>query len=115
MKITMLLENKEYSITLNNTLAAKDFYNLLPLTLSLKDFNNKEKIGFLDKKLNTTNPINSGKGFPGDITYYIPWGNIAIFYEEFNLGSDLIKLGKIDEGASMLINQIDNFEVKFIK
>ncbi|ELZ92649.1 cyclophilin-like fold protein [Haloferax sulfurifontis] len=32
----------------------------------------------------------------GDITYYAPWGNLAIFYREFGYASGLVKLGHIE-------------------
>ena len=38
----------------------------------------------------------------GDIAYYSPWGNLAIFYRDFRYSSGLIKLGKIDTGIEEL-------------
>jgi hypothetical protein len=34
----------------------------------------------------------------GDIAYYAPWGNLAIFHKDFGYSSALVKLGTIDSG-----------------
>jgi hypothetical protein len=31
----------------------------------------------------------------GDITYYAPWGNLAIFYRDFGYSPGLVRLGHI--------------------
>ena len=38
----------------------------------------------------------------GDITYYAPWGNLAIFYRDFGYASGLVILGKTDSGIEVL-------------
>lgn len=38
----------------------------------------------------------------GDLTYYAPWGNLAIFYRDFGYSTGLIKLGRIESGLSHL-------------
>lgn len=99
MKIKITLNDaKVVTAKMEDNEAAKEFVALLPLTLNLKDYNSTEKISDLPKKL-------SKKGVPaaivpsaGDIAYYAPWGNLAIFYREFGNSPGLIKLGAIDSG-----------------
>jgi hypothetical protein len=38
----------------------------------------------------------------GDIAYYAPCGNLAIFYKDFGYSSELIGLGRIDSGVETL-------------
>ena len=38
----------------------------------------------------------------GDITYYAPWGNLALFYRDFGYSSGLIRLGRFDAGVDAL-------------
>ncbi len=38
----------------------------------------------------------------GDIAYYAPWGNLAIFYKDFGYSGGLVSLGKLDEGTDVL-------------
>ena len=54
------------------------------------------------KKLSTEGaPSGSGPSV-GDIAYYAPWGNLAIFYREFGYSSGLVILGKIDNGIEAI-------------
>lgn len=51
------------------------------------------------------NPHDAPAGYNpsvGDITYYAPWGNIAIFYKDFGYASGLIKLGRFDSGIGLI-------------
>ena len=75
---------------------AKDFVSLLPLTLTLTDYAGTEKVSYLPKKLSTQNAPAGYKPFVGDITYYAPWGNLALFYKDFGYSNGLIALGKSD-------------------
>jgi hypothetical protein len=38
----------------------------------------------------------------GDIAYYAPWGNLAIFHKDFGYSDGLIILGKIDGDVDAL-------------
>lgn len=38
----------------------------------------------------------------GDIAYYAPWGNLAIFHREFGYSSGLVRLGRLDSGVEAL-------------
>lgn len=44
MKIRVELEGRSLSATLEDTEAARDFLSLLPLTLTLTDYNSTEKV-----------------------------------------------------------------------
>jgi hypothetical protein len=33
----------------------------------------------------------------GDITYYAPWGNLALLYRDFGYANGLIKSGNMDD------------------
>lgn len=102
MKISIQLEGRSVTATLDDSEAARDFLSLLPLTLKLSDYNSTEKVADLPRKLST-------KGAPagvdpdiGDIAYYAPWGNLAIFYRDFGYSSGLVKLGRLDSGVEAL-------------
>ncbi len=96
MKITISIDGNVFNATLNNSEAAKDFVSLFPLTLSLKDYAGTEKISDLSKRLSTSGSPSGCNASIGDITYYSPWGNLAIFYKSFGYASGLIKLGEIE-------------------
>src|SRR4030095_2184225 len=83
MKIRMDVDGTHVTGTLEDTAASRDFISLLPLTLTLEDYNGTEKISALPKKLSTKGAPDGVDPSVGDIAYYAPWGNLAIFYEDF--------------------------------
>ncbi len=88
--------------TLNDGKTALDFMSLLPLTLTLQDYNGTEKISDLPKRLSTEGAPAGSDPSVGDIAYYAPWGNLAIFYRDFGYSTGLVLLGKIDGGMELL-------------
>ena len=90
---------------MENSAAAKDFLSLLPLTLALDDYHNIEKVADLPKRLNTQDSPGGIDPDVGDITYYAPWGNLAIFYRDFGYAKGLVRLGKIETGLKHLQKQ----------
>lgn len=81
---------------------ALGFVALLPLTLTLSDYGTTEKVSDLPRKLATDGAPVGFKPSVGDIAYYAPWGNLAIFRESFRYSSGLIRLGSIDTGGEAL-------------
>src|SRR3954468_15812827 len=102
MKIKLTVGGDVYTAILNDSKAASDFIALLPLRLTLEDYAGTEKISNLPKRLSTTGSPDGTKASIGDITYYAPWGNLAIFYSDFGFANGLIKLGKIESGIEKL-------------
>lgn len=117
MEVIMKVDGKQYNIVLNNSNAAKDFYNLLPLTMKLSDYGGAEKISDLKNKFNldTSDSPSAYKGKPGDITLYAPWGNLALFYNNGPHAPRLVKLGEIKEGGKWMAKYKNDFEVRFEK
>lgn len=113
-------ENKTIQITAGNTVltatmynsaAAADFLSLLPLTLNLTDYAGTEKVSELPKRLNTKDAPATYKPSVGELTYYAPWGNLAIFYKGFGYASGLVGLGKIN-GDIKPLNVSGTVEIK---
>jgi hypothetical protein len=91
--IHVIVGKETLSATLDDTSAGRDFTALLPLELSLSDYHATEKIADLPRKLDTTDAPASYTPKAGDITYYAPWGNLAIFYKPFRSSRGLVRLG----------------------
>ena len=102
MKIQLELGDTVLSATLEDSAAAKDFASLLPLTLTLNDYAATEKVADLPRKLSTHGAPAGIDPALGDITFYAPWGNLAIFYKDFGYSAGLVKLGQIDSGIAAL-------------
>lgn len=96
MKIRITFNNAEFTATMYDNPTARDFISLLPLTLELKDYAGTEKISQIPRKLSLKDAPSGSDPSIGDITYYSPWGNIAVFYRDFGYADGLIILGKID-------------------
>lgn len=96
MKVRITIGEKVVTATLTDGEAARDFVSLLPLTLVLEDHARTEKISNLPRKLTTTDAPAGSDPDVGDVAYYAPWGNLAIYYKDFGYSEGLVILGKID-------------------
>lgn len=85
---------------LNDSQAAKDLYNQLPLTIKVENFSNNEKIFYPPQKLSTSAPI--AYADKGTLCYYSVWGNVVMFYGHFGKGSSLYDLGKAVSGKEKI-------------
>ena len=101
-RIHVIVGHATLSATLDDTPAGRDFATLLPLELVLSDYHATEKVADLPRKLDTTDAPARYTPKAGDITYYAPWGNLAIFYRDFGYASGLVPLGRIDSGIEWL-------------
>jgi hypothetical protein len=102
MKIRLTIDGKAITATLIDNPTSRDFLSLLPMTLTLEDYAATEKISYLPRKLSTAGAPAGIDPSVGDLTYYAPWGNLAIFYKDFGYSSGLIQLGRIDSGIEAL-------------
>ncbi|WP_428077203.1 cyclophilin-like fold protein [Candidatus Avelusimicrobium alvi] len=102
VKIKITVPRRTVSATLNDSRAAREFLALLPLTLELTDFGQTEKIADLPQKLSTKGAPAGFTPQKGDLAYYAPWGNLAIFRRDFRYSENLIKLGRIETGLEAL-------------
>jgi hypothetical protein len=68
-RIRVIVGNETLWATLDDTPAGRDFAELLPLELSLSDYNATEKVADLPRELDTTNAPASYTPKAGDITY----------------------------------------------
>ena len=110
-KIKITIGEKVLTASLNDSKTSQDFISLLPLTLTLDDYAGTEKVSDLPKKLSVEDAPSGFDPSVGDITYYAPWGNLAIFYKDFGYTSGLIILGRLDKGAEAF-NVPDSLKVK---
>jgi hypothetical protein len=96
MKININVGSEVVTATLIDSKTTQDFISLLPLTLTLEDHANTEKVSDLPRRLSTEDAPAGSDPAVGDIAYYAPWGNLAMYYNDFGYSNGLIILGKID-------------------
>lgn len=104
MEIRLRVDNAVVTATLVDSETTRDFVSLLPLTLTLEDYAGTEKISDLPRRLSTEGAPAGSDPSVGDITYYAPWGNLAIFYRDFGYASGLVILGRIEGDVRILTN-----------
>ncbi|CAH2894495.1 MAG: hypothetical protein PCALPYG88_0656 [uncultured Paraburkholderia sp.] len=102
MQISMDIEGTTITATLENSEAARDFASLLPLSLTLEDYASTEKISDLPRRLSTAGAPSGITPRVGDVTYYAPWGNLAIFHKDFHYANGLVKVGTLDSGIGIM-------------
>jgi hypothetical protein len=102
MKVSIKIQDKVITATLVDNATSGDFVSLPAISLTLEDYAATEKISNMQRRLSTEGAPAGSDPSIGDIAYYSPWGNQAIFYRDFRYSSGLIKMGKIDSGIEAL-------------
>jgi hypothetical protein len=105
MRIRIEFKGQSMTATLYDNPSARDFASMLPLDLTIDDFSTNEKIAYLPRKLTEEGNAPFGNEAPGDLCYYIPWGNLAFFYDSYRSSRDLIRLGRIDGSFEPLLTR----------
>ena len=106
MKIKIEIGQSSMDGVLFDNPTARDFAARLPLQLQLEDYAGKEKISMLTGRLSIENAPSGSNAKAGDITYYAPWGNLAIFYKDHGLAAGLVSVGRL-ESVSLLVQQCE--------
>jgi hypothetical protein len=102
VNIRLTIDGMAIDATLLDNETARDFASLLPLTLTLEDYAATEKISYLPRQLSTAGAPAGVDPAPGDIAYYAPWGNLALFYADGGYADGLVKLGRFDAAFDAL-------------
>jgi hypothetical protein len=101
MKINVKANDKTTVFELNNSSAARDLYAQLPLSISVENYSNNEKIFYPPEKLNTADTPQADAR-PGTLAYYAPWGDVVMFYGSFGSAAELYELGHAISGSEYI-------------
>lgn len=102
MKIRIVVDGESASAVLEDSAAGRDFAALLPLSLNLTDYARIERIADLPRRLSLAGAPDGVAARAGDIAYYAPWGNLAIFIGDGTHARGLVRLGHIGSGLPLL-------------
>ena len=105
MRIRLAFADQDFTATLGDNPTARDFQTRLPLDLKIEDYGSHEKIAYLPKKLTQTGAGPIDTPLPGDICYFAPWGNLAMYHGGYSNYPGLIRLGKLDAGPTPLLTR----------
>jgi len=78
---------------LYDTVAAKKFYDQLPLRLDLTNFRDAQWMFYPPEKLSVTAREAYHDGKKGELSYYEPWGDAFMLYKDFYAGDEMHRLG----------------------
>ncbi|MFF0952427.1 cyclophilin-like fold protein [Rhizobium leguminosarum] len=102
VRIRIGFNNLTLTATLFDNPTVRDLASMLPLNLKIEDYGRNEKIVHLPRKLTEEGSGAFGNEQPGDLCYFKPWGNLALFYADYRWDG-LIRLGRFDNGFEPLL------------
>ena len=103
MRLRFIFADQDFTATLEDNPSARDLVAMLPLDLKITDYATNEKIAYLPRKLTEDGSGRFGNEAVGDLCYYAPWGNLAMFHGPYRWSHGLIRLGRLDQGAKPLL------------
>lgn len=103
MRLGFTFADQDFTATLEDNPSARDLFSMLPLDLTTTDYSTNEKIAYLPRKLAEEGSGSFENERPGDLCYYAPWGNLAMFYGPYRWSRGLIRLGRFDQGPAPLL------------
>lgn len=94
-KMKLTIGDKVFNVTLSDNPTANAFKALLPMTITMNELNNNEKV----YQLSTTLPTNSIPGGTIQAGDFMLYGNnaLVLFYESFTTSYTYTRLGKVDD------------------
>lgn len=113
MKLKISFGDTELTATLYDNPTSRDLISMLPITTELEDYASNEKIFYPKRKLTKDGAPSGYDPSKGDITYYAPWGDVAIFYKDFSYSSGLIGLGSIENNGIEKLRTVGSQPVTF--
>ena len=102
--IEIVSNDRRWTARIDATPVGRDFLAQLPLELTLKNYGGNEKIADLPRPLTRKDAPAAATPLAGDVAFYAPWGNLAIFYRNGHHSPGLIPPGRIDGGVGGLDN-----------
>ena len=110
--ITIQINGKEFTATLENKRSARAFAERLPLEVDATELNGNEKYFYLDDDL-PTDAVRINQIHAGDLMLYES-NCVVLFYRDFTTSYSYTRLGKLDNPAGLASTVGDgNVHIKF--
>lgn len=100
-RITVQFGENTVIYELNDGTAASSLYEQLPITIEVEDFSTNEKIFYPPQELDINDSPLAQSG-AGTLAYYAPWGDVVMFYGDYNENSSLYELGQVVSGGELV-------------
>ena len=105
MRMRVSFDDQQVIYQLADNPTVRDLISLLPVELEIKDFSNNEKIVHLPRRLDEGGFEPFSDETPGDLCYFLGWGNLALFHDDYIFRDDLIRLGHIEGDVAPLLHK----------
>ena len=113
-RIRLIIGDRVAIATLEDTAAARDFAAMLPMTMSMRDLLGREKPGRLPRSLGLDGARREYRYQVGEIAYWPPGNDIAIFYADDGQAipqPGLVRLGTVDAGLDVIATADSDFDM----
>lgn len=111
--IELIIGNETFEATLKDNPTSLSLIEQMPFQLELSDYHGVEKIFHPDKELSKEEAPQGYEPKSGEITCYGPWGNVAIFYKDFDYSRGLIPMGHVEQIDAFVQALENNNQVRF--
>ena len=102
-----------HAVELLSNTAARRLTERMPLEVTFEDYGSTERIAYLKGKLDISGAPDSCTPVAGDIAYYAPWGNLAVFVKYFRHSEGLVPLGKLSPEALEAVKRSGDTVLRF--
>lgn len=116
-RIRISFDDNELILLLEDNSASQDLLQRLPISVKFEDYNATEKIAYMEDALDISAAPDNCTPSAGTFAFYVPWGNLSLFYENFRESDQLVPLGAvevgldniklIEDGTEVLIERVD--------
>jgi len=93
MVVSITSQGQIATFQLYDTVAAREFYDQLPLNLPLTNFRDAQWMFYPPQELNVSASESYHDGKMGELSYYAPWGDVFMLYRDFYAGDEMHRLG----------------------
>jgi hypothetical protein len=114
VRIRLIIGGRAATATLDDTAPARDFAAMLPATISMHDLLGREKPGRLPRQLDIAGAPREHRYEVGEIAYWAPGNDIAIFYADDGEPippPGLVRLGVVDTGLDAIATAGKDFQM----
>ena len=100
-QVSVTWGDEQVVYALNDSPAAASLLEQLPLTIEVEDYSSNEKIFYPPQELDTSDTPTASGG-AGTLAYYEPWGDVVMFYGDYNENPSLFELGQLVSGEELV-------------
>ncbi len=101
MQIRVIANGNTIVYELNDSRASQEFYEQLPLNVEVNNYSHNEKIFYPQHALDVSDAPEASGGNT-TLAYYAPWGDVVMFYDDYQSAGGLYALGEVVSGSEYI-------------